>query len=149
MRGNLVSETQDDGRVEEPPVRDLYLHMLIKLLEKDETNRSDIPVTLTTNGTVVYGKLIAMEAWKQLWPESLRDAQGTGADVVRDFLETIDTAFKMLREEEGLPEPEDDGLRNFVHLKDAVVLAPGTDGLRTPLWRGRLDSITGWSLGTP
>lgn len=142
-----MSETQDEGRVVEAPVRDLYLHMLIKLLEGDETNSSNIPVTLTTNGAVVHGQLITMETWKELWPETLRDAQGTGAELIRGFLDSIDTAFKQVREEDGLPEPEDDGLRNFVHLKEAVV--HGTNGIALPLWRGRLDSITGWSIGTP
>jgi hypothetical protein len=45
-------------------------------------------------------------------------------------------------EEAGADLPE------FIHLRAATVHAPGTDAvLPETLWRGRLDHVSGWSVG--
>lgn len=129
------------------PVHDLYLRMLIKMLEKDDTNESHIPITLATNSGVIYGSVISRNAWKSLWVEEMKTATGVGVDLVRDFPNLIDSAIDEAFKEEGIERPADDGPR-FIHLKQATMLAPGVNRIGVPLWRGRLESVVGWNVGT-
>jgi hypothetical protein len=146
-----VSSTEDKSgsHVITEPVLDLYLRMLISLLERDGSHRSSMPITLTTNGGVVYGDLITREAWKAVWAEQMETATGVGVEAVKTFPDDIDAAIDQVSAEEGEGRPEDDGMRYFVHLKNATVFVPGMNQLSMPSWRGRLDSITGWSIGKP
>ena len=144
-----TTEDKSAGPVVTQPIHDLYLRMLIRVLEQDGSNRSSMSITLTTNGGVVYGHLITRETWKGLWAEQMKTAVGTGVDVLATFPDDIDSGFDQAYEEEGVEPPEDDGMRYFVHLKNATILAPGANRISVPSWRGRMESVVGWSLGGP
>lgn len=142
-----MSNTQD-GNVTTEPVHDLYLRMLIRMLEHDGSSRSSMSITLSTNGGVVSGHLITRDVWKSLWSDQLKGATGTGVEALSTFPDDLDAAIDGAVQESGAEPPKDDGLRYFVHLKNATLFVPGVDRIGFPLWRGRLDSVTGWSLGT-
>jgi hypothetical protein len=146
-----VSNTEDknDKPIIVEPIHDLYLRMLISLLETDKSHGASASITLTTNSGVIYGHLITREAWKGLWVEQMKTATGTGVDAVRDFPAAIDRAVDDLFEESGEERPADSGLPYFVHLRNVTMYVPGANQIGLPLWRGRLEAVTGWALGTP
>ncbi|WP_328315988.1 hypothetical protein [Streptomyces sp. NBC_00388] len=124
------------------PVPDLQLQLLVRLL--GEQLRATLPVTLNIPGGVLYGELIAHEAWKADWAKSLRELGGSGADVMAGFPETVDQALSELHGDEGPHQ-----LPRWIHLRDATLVAGGLNSVALPLWRGRLADVSGWSLGRP
>jgi hypothetical protein len=125
------------------PVSDLQLQLLIRLLGEDL--RSWLPITLNVPGGVVHGDLIAHEAWKTDWAESLRTMKSVSADLLAKFPEAVDQAVEDLRGEEAAHL-----LPRWIHLRNAV-LTTGSAGtaVELPVWRGRLADVAGWSLGRP
>lgn len=65
-----MSNTEGNGIVVTEPIHDLYLQMLIKLLEHNDPGAS-MSITLSTNSGVIYGQLVTQETWKGLWTEFL------------------------------------------------------------------------------
>lgn len=149
MSDSVTNSVNVNGTVVTEPIHDLYLRMLIRVLEKDDTHRSSIPVTFMVNGGIIYGSLISADTWKIQWEEQMQKAEGVGVDVIRNFPRDIDEAFEQAFEEEAAEKPDDDGLRYFVHMKDASLVIPGSAPISLPLWRGRLESVDGWSVGCP
>lgn len=139
----------NDGPVTTEPIQDLYLQMLIRLLETDETNGSSASITLVTNGGVVYGHLVTRGAWKALWAEQMQSASGTNVDAYRTFPDDIDSVIDSIRDEAGQEGAVGNGMRRFVHLRAATLIAPDGTRINLPTWRGRLDSVAGWALGIP
>ena len=113
---------------------------------------TEIGITLHVSGEIVSGLMIPLTDYLDEMAALVRDngspesaaARGGLAEVFSlaaaesrpaadaDLAELIDTA----------PEPA------FIHLRQATVHAPGSDAvLPATLWRGRLDHVSGWSLG--
>lgn len=101
-------------------------------------------VTLTTGAGMVTGQVIGGEMFFDLykevcagaWPESYK----------KPFFEVVDvwkTRYKRDDEDKKFDPPI------YIHMKDvkvfnAGVFVPANEGV---LWRGKLDSITGFSIG--
>lgn len=149
--GDSVTNIHDrnQGPVLTEPITDFYLGTLIKVLEADTTNTASVSMTLTMSGGIVCGHLVSKDAWKALWAKQMQDATGSAAEAFRTFPDTIDSILDEARDEAGEEEPEDDGVRRFVHLKDATLFAPGQVRIRMPAWRGRMEAVSGWALGAP
>ncbi|MCX4529997.1 hypothetical protein OG982_30725 [Streptomyces sp. NBC_01551] len=129
------------------PVLDMYLGLLVPLLELDERNH--IPVTLTVSGAVIYGELISYDVWKSEWVKLLQEStQGAGVDVLAKFPQSVDDVRQELvdaGELHVLKSPP-----RFVHLRDVSILGGShSTTINHRLWRGRLAEVSGWSLGTP
>lgn len=146
--GNRVSNTEGNGIVVTEPIHDLYLQMLITLLGHGGPGAS-MSITLSTNSGVIYGDLVTRETWKGLWTEFLITEGGVEAGAYGDFPGAVDSALTKAQEAEGSEQPEDDDLPRFIHLKGATLLAPTNNRITLPFWRGRLDSVCGWSIGKP
>ena len=115
----------------------------------DLTNTGiSVPVTLTTAAGLVTGVTIRGAEYLDLfkleltknWPS---DMQGTYSEVVEQWKADV------------YPQPssvEHDGpehFASFIHLKDARVVNAGTvvPGNRGMIWRGRLSSVIGFTVG--
>ncbi|MCX4825248.1 hypothetical protein OG883_36405 [Streptomyces sp. NBC_01142] len=126
------------------PVPDLQLQLLIRLLGQDP--RSSLPITLNIPGGVLYGDLIAHEAWKADWAQSLRRMEGPGAHLLAKFPETVDQIIDELHGEDG---NGSQGLPRWIHLRSVTIVTGAKKPVTSPLWRARLADISGWSLGKP
>ncbi|MFJ7060027.1 hypothetical protein ACIQVA_20290 [Streptomyces microflavus] len=111
---------------------DLLLETLLFMVEKTDTTFS---VMLHVNGGVVTGTLIGSSAWVKALTASIRVA--SGGEVLGSALE------------KGLNSATDGNLSRLgsgvLHLRDATY-RNGTMTVTSPLWRGPIDHLSGWSL---
>lgn len=120
------------------------------LVEVANTSELEMGVTLHVQGQVLTGKLISGATYWSEAADRLR-AQGAGPTQV---VETMASSMEQVADEyraafgtdrrDGQAEP----MGRFLHLRDARTLSPEgpipTDGA---LWRGRIASIDGFSIG--
>jgi hypothetical protein len=148
---------QDNGAHDHRPPRDPYLASLVKLV--DDNPGWEIGLTLHVNGVIVSGLLCSMISFFEEQAEIIRQpGQAETAEGRLWFAEVFDSVVNEIKgwadakhvdEEKG----EETGaalgdLPAFIHLRAATVHAPGTDAvLPEVLWRGRLDHVSGWSIG--
>jgi hypothetical protein len=111
----------------------------------------ELSICLHVSGQLVSGTLISgrryFREFADQWEESFRQL-GTAEDA-----RMIAEPFAELAKIYDRP-PKEDATRRpppaFIHLRDARVFAPGSapiPGNRGVLWRGRLESISGFFLG--
>ncbi len=142
-----MSNLPDVPRIEEPPtvvepVPDLQLQLLVRLLDQDPS--SSLPITLHTPSGLLYGELIAHEAWKDSWASGLRQMEGSGAQLLARMPEAVD---QTLTEMHGENAPR--ALPQWLHLRDVTCITGAATPVTSALWRGRLADVVGWSLGNP
>lgn len=137
QRGFVVSE---QGAV--PAAVDAHLEILLRLV--DAQPQASLAICLTLPGGIIAGSLVGSRAWADRWEEVVSPA--TGREDQADHMAHLAHAVRSaLRQSD--PDPGD-GLHAFIHLVDVTFLSvPGT--ATAPLWRGRLASVSGWSLGAP
>ncbi|GAA4803589.1 hypothetical protein [Streptomyces ziwulingensis] len=129
--------TADDEPAQ--PVADAHLELLVRLVEAQ--SGASMALSLTTPGGIVSGRLVGSAVWAERWREAVREA--VRAEDHADQLIQLPHIVQ-----DAMPETDAAGLHDFVHLVDVTFLsAPGPP--TTPLWRGRVRDISGWSLGAP
>lgn len=134
---------QDAAPTLTEPVPDIQLQMLIRLLEEDQ--RSSLPITLNVPGGVVHGDLIAGEAWKADWAQSMRQVESVSSGLLARFPETVDQAVDELTGRPGTHH-----LPRWIHLRNVTLTTGGVGAaVELPVWRGRLADVAGWALGRP
>jgi len=126
---------------------DPELAWLVSLVDGDETLAYDI--TLTLGGQSVEGQLVSgarffgglAERYRELpVPEATpEDHESATTVIARSFEESV-ADYRANNDDDDYVEPA------FIHLADATV-RHGRDAVTVPLWRGRLTSIVGWTLG--
>lgn len=127
---------------------DLYLEMLLTFLDREDAKGSSASVSLLIGGTLVCGDLISHDAWLEAFQEWM-SGLGDGAKFVGDLFAETD---RVSAERENGEEP-----LGFVHLKNVRIVTnyrgtldgEAAQGMESPLWRGRLVDIQGWTLGRP
>jgi hypothetical protein len=125
---------------------DYLLHLYVGF---DDDADGSIGVTVTSNGIVVSGIAVSRKAWiegnLQLIREGGGEENGSAASLEKLWAMMIDDAEKLRkkRRKRKLPLPA----RRYIHLKDARIGSPG-DFYNVPFWRGNLDDISGWALGS-
>lgn len=126
------------------PDSDYLLATLISLCNgiRDFT----MSITVTVSGTTITGTLIGGHEYYTLLADGLDQAQGAGAE---GFAAAMSPRLRELAEDYGSDEAEDLPV-GFVHIKDARIVGdagfiPTSGGL---LWRGRIEHVSGWTLGT-
>jgi hypothetical protein len=121
------------------PAADAHLEMLLRLVEAQPG--AAVAVTLTTVGGIVSGSLVASRAWAERWEEVVARAVGD-----QDHAEQVVLLPRAVQN--ALDATGPGGLHDFAHLIDVTFLsAPGAP--TSPLWRGRVSDVSGWSLGAP
>jgi hypothetical protein len=130
------------------PVHDVLLSVLVRTT--DAMPGSEIGITLYVAGTIVTGQIIAVSDY---YAELGADVAGAaGSAETADSRSAVADGFTELaaemRPDSGAP-LADQPPPAFIHLRGArVVSHSGALTLPPTLWRGRLDHVSGWSLGT-
>jgi hypothetical protein len=144
------------GYSQKPP-KDPLLAVLVKYVDK--TPGWEFGLTLHVNGVIVSGMLCAMTSFFEEQANLIREyAPPENGEGQREFAKSFDYLAEESRpgssddqvSDRDVAESEgnEDPLPGFIHLRAATVHAPGTDAvLPEMLWRGRLDHVSGWSIG--
>ncbi|MET9622751.1 hypothetical protein ABZZ37_18585 [Streptomyces sp. NPDC006464] len=146
MTGEEVSTVEAGAGRERPgvvePVLDFDLRSLVAAVNAEDNQRAFFGVTLHMPSGLVCGDVIGREAYLDAWEELLRDARGKGAEQFATFFRDTE----QILDEVGIASVP--SLPRWIHLRDVRILT-GPQILRSPLWRGRLADVAGWSVGAP
>lgn len=113
----------------------------------DQNQDTSFSITLNVGGVIVSGLAIPSDAWAGLFASRLSEAHQQSGEVFQELWNRFraDTKEKMKdRDAEGLPVLA----RRYIHLRDARVFS-GAGVLEMGLWRGLVEEVSGWSIGTP
>lgn len=153
-------------------MNDRYLGHLIP--REDDDPPIPLDVTLNVGGTLVSGELITEDEYFERLASWLENDAVPGS---RERLEAFaDEQSRLLKEAGEVMTPDEEaalreeavnaGLRTasdrlvrsynragdegkFIHLRNAEIRIGGGSGARSPLWRGSLDAVEGFTMGTP
>jgi hypothetical protein len=137
--------------------QDPFLAILVQAI--NQNSGWEFGVTLHVNGVIISGLLCSMTSFFEEQAEMIRRlGSADSAEARQGFAEIFDWLAEQTRtqasgEQTGGDEAVKTGtaaadLPEFIHLRAATVHAPGTDAvLPETLWRGRLDHVSGWSIG--
>jgi hypothetical protein len=133
---------------------DLILRILVGLV--NDAKDMGMGVTLHVSGIIVSGTLISYEAYWEAFRVLVRENGSPDTQPFREAFADGFTGAIMGKDLDGNRKPaaEDDEAghpepANFIHLRDAVIWAPGAEPtLAKTLWRGRLSHVSAWSIGT-
>ncbi len=140
------------------PSEDPFLAVLVNAV--DQSPDWEIGVTLHVNGVIISGLLCSMTRFMEEQADIIRRLGSVETVKARhEFAKLFDW---LAEETQARPDTEHPGgdtvleteaagadLPDFIHLRAATVHAPGTDAvLPGTLWRGRLEHVSGWSIGS-
>ncbi|MGT2426597.1 hypothetical protein [Amnibacterium kyonggiense] len=111
----------------------------------DDKSESTIDLTVVVGGVLVTGVLISGDEHTRLMEERMEQAAPGFLDGYRTIAHAADEARREQYERRtaaDLPLPA----RRFLHLKDVTIFG-GSTTANVPLWRGLMDSVTGWTFG--
>jgi len=138
-----------------PPIQDVSIvdgkdWFLQSIIDTVINEGIDIGVTLTIGGTIISGMLIGGRKYFEQLGDMLADQSKDDDDITN----VLGTGWKQYSEIYSKPEGTPDGWRppaaSYIHLKDAKIFMPGQKPIPTNngfLWRGRLSSVDGFSIG--
>lgn len=131
----------DSATLDEIPAPDRALADLVVMI--NSTAKGEIGATLTVNGSVVSGDIISGERFFLGLQEEIRNASGADNRLADTWQPMVD-AYRADREADV---DFDAALKNtvFIHLRNAKVINGETSNVG--FWRGRLESVDGWSIG--
>jgi hypothetical protein len=129
-------------------VQDIYLTVLLQMLDSDESNRSEISVTLMVGGSVITGNLISHGRWEEATRAVLTGVAGDGASALVTMIDALREALPRSEEDDSVP-------FNFLHLRDVHIVtnhAGSMNGIvpfaiKRDLWRVQIAEVQGWTLG--
>ncbi len=131
---------------------DDVLRVLVALV--NDLKEIELGVTLHVSGTIVSGVLVSYRTYWEAVGTWLRGIGSPGAQAFGDaFTAAILGTNADPEAEQGDSGAEADQDKtapppHHIHLRDAVVWAPGADPtLPKTLWRGRLSHVSAWSIG--
>lgn len=114
------------------------------------SNKSDIQMSLTlyVNGLIVCGTLISTK----MYLEGIADSfKGAGNEFGDSLGEEFSKYASQVEEDRKKFEDTEDARpmqANFIHLKDAVIIAGDGKNYNVPYWRGRLAAVNGFNFGS-
>ena len=133
-------ETADTAIFDRIPAPDPCLAQVVAMINGSQ--KGEIGVTLNVQGSVVSGLLISGERFFLGLQEAIRSSSGADARFAEIWQPAVD-AYRADREaDEGLDEAMNKTV--FIHLRDTKVINGSTANVG--FWRGRLESVDGWSL---
>lgn len=144
-------ENDPDGYTrEDVQPKDIYLDTLLTfLIGSNDQGGGSVGLTIQLNGSLVSGLAISRKAWLDATIASLTSAAGEGlggpVGTVYNVINEKQLERYERRDSADLPTRR----RDFIHMKDVRVTVGGANEFyELPLWRGSLDDVTGWSLGS-
>lgn len=122
----------------------------------NDTKETEMGVTLHVSGIIVSGTLISHEAYWEAFRVLMREKGSPDTQSLRETFADAFTGAIMGKDLDGNREPAAEDVEaghyeppHFIHLRDAVIWAPGAEpNLPKTLWRGRLSHVSAWSIGT-
>jgi hypothetical protein len=115
-----------------------------------------LPITVLSGGLTVSGYVISVEQFfaktKELFSSASIDGEKSTVDAVRN---SIVTSFQLLEDaarrtaatDDQETEHDLDLLPDYIHLENVLIYTGSAEPLHVPAWRGRIDSISGFSFG--
>jgi len=123
------------------PSLDFFLNMLLNVM--GDAAESSATLTLYYGGAIISGYAIPDRRWVSLWLDQL--ASG-GVPVGTEAQQEIENTFDAIRASRG-DTLDLSHTHRFVNMRDVTVYLGGNQ-FNIPLWRGRLEQVDGWSMGT-
>jgi hypothetical protein len=120
---------------------DWFLQILVSLANHGSLEMS---ITLVLGGSVVSGTLISGKKYFDMFSSSFSAAwPGEDKEEIRQSFAKYGTIFDQEDEQEQMPQPQ------YIHLADARFPSPNGNMPTNSgvLWRGRINAISGFSLG--
>jgi hypothetical protein len=120
---------------------DPVLEVLVQAIDQ-QGSQAGLDLTLTTNGCLITGTVVGHIVWFRMQAALLAESKNPFGDVMSQIADQLVEEY----------DPADDDTSNspsFIHLVDAVHFVGDTQlpNDQRAFWRGRLDSIDGWTLG--
>lgn len=127
-------------------IKDGYLQTFIGTVEKVD---AEIGITLNVSGTIITGNLVSRQRYWQGVVEDFKSSENETARLIGESLGDFEAEDENESPEENVQDDTDFEQFNFIHLKNATFL---TNGKNIPTnrgvhWRGRVDSVDGFTLG--
>lgn len=134
---------------------DWFLDVVIGVASQGDTEQG---VVLYLPGMIVAGRLISQRRFFERLSEIAQDRHGwremaeTVSEFERNDQERVKAIVDTVNKEDREPTPEErdefDRLQRVrIHLEDVTILGIGQVQINTPLWRGDLHDVMGWTLG--
>ena len=122
---------------------DYFLDIIVSVVH---TTDIEIGITLNVNGLVVSGQLISVEIYFRELSEGMNLAT-TNTEAGNAVINAFKEAFRSLSDQ-AISSGQDRS-PDFIHLRNAIVYSSGNTEMpiSLPLWRGKLSSVDGFSLG--
>jgi len=135
--------------------------VLSDLVSASDDSDFSMAISVQTGGFVVSGLLISMTQYFRGVAALVRGATGGGADT--EALDALASLFDnlaeaqqgrrerrlaLLQDERAPVEPEDRVRPAYLHLQDARLIGPAGEITTIPFWRGRLDHLDAFWLGS-
>ena len=135
--------------------------VLSELVGVCDDSEFSMAVTVQAGGFLVSGVLLSMVAYFHGLAELVRGAAAGGA--AQETLDAVPGLFdgfgqqqeqrrerrlRLLQNPRAPTEPEDRVRPAYLHLRDARLIGPGGEIATVPFWRGRLDHIDAFWLGS-
>ncbi len=133
--------------------------VLAELIGVCDDSDFSMAVTVQAGGFLVSGVLVSMVAYFSGLAELVRGAGGAQQetlDAVAGLFDGLggqqearrERRLRLLQNERAPTEPEDRVRPAYLHLQDARLIGPGGEIATVPYWRGRLDHIDAFWLGS-
>ena len=141
--------TDPDGYVREDlEPKDVFLDSLLDFIVGfDEEHDGSMGMVVISNGAVVSGLVISRRAFIDANTEMLAsNSDGDFAPSVKkvwDFSASLVAEIRDRRDAAKLPTRP----HTFLHMKNARIHT-GSSHVDVPFWRGTMQDITGWSMGS-
>ena len=110
----------------------------------------EMGITLTVSGAIVSGILISGKTYFDELGDSIQRGVSGSVEVAQALGKSWKQFTKIYEKPEGVDDDWEPPLPGYIHLRDARVFAPGGRAIPSNggvLWRGKLSSIDGFSMG--
>ncbi|RWG13739.1 MAG: hypothetical protein EOQ55_24895 [Mesorhizobium sp.] len=131
-------------------------HFLRSLADLANGGMPGLRITVTLGGMLISGQLTSnvaffnylKEIFDQMAPKPQKDGQQEARkNVLADFAEQMAQTMQE-RNQAFFSEEETDYLPTaYLHLRDVRYLVPGSPPFKSDFWRGRIDQISGFTIG--
>jgi hypothetical protein len=155
----VTAERIEDNGVQQPAmVSDINAEpdsLLLAFVNGANQSGMEMGLTLHVAGMVISGTLISFGTYLESMGGYMRRIGGPGSQAGATMFDQLSEQFKAAMAESGAGEPEQLDLPGeqprepYIHLRDALVFAPGVPSpMPRILWRGRLSHVSGWFIGS-
>ncbi len=125
---------------------DWYLQSLVSTVN---ASTIEFGVTLLVEGAIVSGLLVSGKKYFEIFSKEFADAY-PGDDESKETVRTAFAAYADIYSQDGSNE-EQPPPPQYIHLVNARCFSPGGQSLpgnRGVLWRGKINAVSGFSLGS-